>query len=257
MVACILIVISITACSGTAKGSQPKTTTEGTTTSDEVIFYVTRHGKTLFNTTDRIQGWCDSFLTEEGIEVAQSLGRGLKLDGIHFDAVYSSDLGRARQTGRFILAELGQEDMPVIEREELREANFGRFEGATLFEMAEAIAKELGFKSVEEYLQSDPDMFIESANTLHKVDPTAEDVDTIRKRMLTSLEEIAKAELARGGGNVLLVGHKMSITIMLSELTNLDPDLDLPNASVTKIIYKDGVFTVESVGDTSYIEKGK
>ena len=29
-------------------------------------FYLMRHGQTLFNTLNRIQGWCDSPLTEKG-----------------------------------------------------------------------------------------------------------------------------------------------------------------------------------------------
>ena len=28
--------------------------------------YLMRHGQTLFNTLNRIQGWCDSPLTEKG-----------------------------------------------------------------------------------------------------------------------------------------------------------------------------------------------
>lgn len=263
MLACILTVMSVIACSDTAKEFQPKTTAEDAATSkrsgsgDEVVFYVTRHGKTLFNTVDRVQGWCDSFLTEEGIGVAQSLGKGLKIDGIHFDAAYSSDLGRARQTGRIVLAEMGQTDLPITEMEEFREANYGQYEGDFNTNMAEAMAKELGFNSAKVFMESDLDMFVDGANALHKVDPSAEDAETIRNRTLTSLEKIAKEELARGGGNVLLVGHGMSITIMISQLTDIEVNGHLPNASVTKIVYKDGAFIVESVGDTSYIEKGK
>lgn len=29
--------------------------------------YLMRHGETLFNTQKRVQGWCDSPLTEKGI----------------------------------------------------------------------------------------------------------------------------------------------------------------------------------------------
>ena len=73
----------------------------------------TRHGKTLFNTVGRVQGWCDSPLTDEGIEVAENLGKGLKEAGITFDAAYSSDLGRQRDTARLVLDQLGQTDMGI------------------------------------------------------------------------------------------------------------------------------------------------
>ena len=33
--------------------------------------YLMRHGETLFNTQKRVQGWCDSPLTENGILQAE------------------------------------------------------------------------------------------------------------------------------------------------------------------------------------------
>ena len=61
---------------------------------DAVVMYIARHGKTILNTMDRVQGWADAPLTPPGIEVAEFLGVGL--NGIPFKAAYSSDLGRAR-----------------------------------------------------------------------------------------------------------------------------------------------------------------
>lgn len=46
---------------------------------DGVNIYFARHGKTLLNTFDRVQGWVDSPLTEDGIRVARYLGEGLKV----------------------------------------------------------------------------------------------------------------------------------------------------------------------------------
>ncbi len=37
--------------------------------------YLMRHGQTLFNVLHRKQGWCDSPLTELGIEQARGAGR--------------------------------------------------------------------------------------------------------------------------------------------------------------------------------------
>ena len=36
-------------------------------------FYLMRHGQTLFNTLNRIQGWCDSPLTEKGRDQARQV----------------------------------------------------------------------------------------------------------------------------------------------------------------------------------------
>lgn len=41
-----------------------------------VTLYLTRHGKTMLNTTGRMQGWCDSPLTEDGAAVAEKRDAG-------------------------------------------------------------------------------------------------------------------------------------------------------------------------------------
>ena len=64
--------------------------------SGEMTFYVVRHGQTLFNVMGKVQGWCDTPLTDEGVRAAQSLGRGLA--EVDFSAAYSSDSGRAVHT---------------------------------------------------------------------------------------------------------------------------------------------------------------
>ncbi len=41
--------------------------------------YLMRHGQTLFNLQHKIQGWCDSPLTELGIKQAKVAENGLKI----------------------------------------------------------------------------------------------------------------------------------------------------------------------------------
>lgn len=45
---------------------------------DTITVWFARHGKTWLNTLDRVQGWADSPLTDEGAQVARYLGEGLK-----------------------------------------------------------------------------------------------------------------------------------------------------------------------------------
>lgn len=45
-------------------------------------FYLMRHGQTRFNVQGRIQGVCDSPLTEERIEQAKAVRRYFEQDGI-------------------------------------------------------------------------------------------------------------------------------------------------------------------------------
>lgn len=88
--------------------------------------YMMRHGQTLFNVLKRKQGWCDSPLTELGIEQAKRAGEELRERGITFDHAYSSTSERACDT-----LELVVPGMPYERVKGLKEWNFGKFEGIT------------------------------------------------------------------------------------------------------------------------------
>ena len=49
--------------------NQQATTKEKETKPEELTLYIVRHGKTMLNTTDRVQGWSDAVLTPEGEKV--------------------------------------------------------------------------------------------------------------------------------------------------------------------------------------------
>jgi broad specificity phosphatase PhoE len=85
-----------------------------------VKVYVVRHGECVTNKTHCFGGWTQTPLTEQGRKDA--LRAGKILDGIHFDAVYSSDLYRAIETCHLALP--GTE--PIL-RESLRELSVGDF----------------------------------------------------------------------------------------------------------------------------------
>ena len=55
-------------------------------------FYITRHGQTLFNAQSKIQGACDSPLTELGIKQAKIAGEHLKDLNINFDLVILDEI---------------------------------------------------------------------------------------------------------------------------------------------------------------------
>lgn len=85
--------------------------------------YLVRHGQTLFNEKKRVQGWCDSPLTEEGIAQIQAAGRVLNELGVKPDYCCSSDFERAWRSLELLA------DQPYDKFPELREMNFGMFEG--------------------------------------------------------------------------------------------------------------------------------
>lgn len=84
--------------------------------------YLMRHGQTLFNVRGKIQGWCDSPLSELGINQAKVAGKYLKEQGITFDHAYSSTSERACDTLELVC------DMPYTRVKGLKEWNFGVFE---------------------------------------------------------------------------------------------------------------------------------
>jgi probable phosphoglycerate mutase len=228
-----------------------------------VTFYFTRHGKTMLNTLDRVQGWADTPLTPAGIEVAEYLGLGLK--EVEFKSAYSSDLGRARQTVRIVLNTKGQENLSIIELPAVRETNFGSYEGDLNPKMWGDAALYLHFKGLKEFmaaLSTQPTLLQDMLGAIKELDTLgmAENYFDVKTRGQKAIREIAEKEAANGGGNVLLVSHGMALGIFLSDLdsSGKKPGVGhMGNAAVCKVTYKDGQFTLESFGDMSYVEKGK
>lgn len=205
---------------------------------DTVTLYFARHGKTLFNTFDRVQGWADTPLTEDGVRVARYLGEGLK--GIAFDRYYSSDAGRQRETMAVILKQMGVANYQLNELPGLREAFFGGFEGGFNKDMAEAGAHALGLADSAALFQA------MKAGTL----PVKDSQD--------ALATIVKQAQANGDKTVLAISSGTSMQIMISDLTD-SPDKNKPlaNAAVVKIIYKNGHYSVPEIGTLHYVEAGK
>ena len=85
-----------------------------------------RHGETDWNAEGRLQGHTDRPLNDFGRRQAAALAERLADDDI--DAVYASDLARARETAEILGNRLG---LPVVTDPDLRERNWGNWEGLT------------------------------------------------------------------------------------------------------------------------------
>ena len=94
--------------------------------------YVLRHGQTEFNLQHRVQGRCDSPLTPLGVEQARAAGCWLAGQGVRFDRMCASPLGRAASTLEVVREELraaGEKDLPPTElMDGLMERSYGTFE---------------------------------------------------------------------------------------------------------------------------------
>lgn len=251
---CLLasLTISLFGCSPN-KDQQVKGKKEG----KPVELYLVRHGQTMLNTTDRVQGWADSPLTKDGVEVAEYLGKGLK--GVQFEKAYSSDSGRAIETAKIVLDQSGNKNMDTIQRKNLREACFGEFEGELNHNFREKLAKANNM-TLDEFMNNfDVEIML---NTAAKIDTSkqAESTETVSKRLRKEVDKIAEEVAESGGGKVLVVSHGTSLMSLLYTISpeSLDEvEEGLNNASVSKVVYKDGKYTVQSVNDMSYVEKGK
>jgi alpha-ribazole phosphatase len=91
-----------------------------------------RHGSTEWNAEGRYQGQTNTPLNDDGREQASRLAERLRSEDI--DALYTSDLQRARQTAEMIVVHHGLKPQP---EPRLREISFGAWEGKTFEEIQE------------------------------------------------------------------------------------------------------------------------
>lgn len=92
--------------------------------------YLVRHGETLWNKKRIFQGKKDSSLTDVGMEQALMLGVYLQNEGILIDEIFSSPLGRAYNTAKFIFP-----NREIITDERLAEMGFGTWEGKDILDI--------------------------------------------------------------------------------------------------------------------------
>ncbi len=91
-----------------------------------------RHGVTDWNTLGKIQGISDTHLSPDGLHQARLLAAHCPFEKA--DAIYSSDLARAKTTALVLSNKF---NLPVTHLPELRETNFGDWEGNFFREMVD------------------------------------------------------------------------------------------------------------------------
>ena len=128
-----------------------------------------RHGETDWNAEGRLQGQTDRPLSDFGRRQARQLADEMADEEL--EAIYSSDLSRARETAAIVAERLG---LPVVLDPDLREKDWGSWEGLT---------------SVER----------------DRVEFVGESTEEHRARILRALRRIS--ERHPGGGRVLVVTH--------------------------------------------------
>ncbi len=168
--------------------------------------YLIRHGETEDADSRRYKGHIDVPLSENGIEQVKRLARHLgrksgsgPVSG-ELQAVYCSDLSRARKSAEIIAAPFGLK--PVI-TDGLKERNFGVWEGMSFDEIKEKWPD--AFKAwAENPLQYSP---LEGESTL-----------AVRDRAIKAFHEIVSRH---DGEQIALVAHGGINRVILCELLGI------------------------------------
>lgn len=138
----------------------------------------------------------------------------------------------------------------------LREWCFGDLDGAPARRMRNRLFDLFGDDLPREQQNERLD---EIADYLAAVDETcqAENFATIAARLRSFIDDCARSVEARGGGNVLVVTHALLIRtlVFLYARHRVASPGKIENASITTARWDAGAVTVESVGDTSYLQR--
>ena len=189
-----------------------------------------RHGQSMWNLENRFTGWTDVELSEQGIKEAKEAGKILKEKGFNFDVAYTSVLKRANDTLKYILEELGEENIPVKKSWRLNERHYGALQGLNKDETKEKYGAEQVLlwrrstdvrppalsKDDERYPGNDPKYSELKENEL----PTTENlIDTI-KRVMEYWNSDIKKDLETGK-RVIIAAHGNSLRGLIKYLDNM------------------------------------
>lgn len=194
-----------------------------------VHIYFVRHGECRFNLFHRMQGGCDSRLTETGVHQAEIAGDALR--DIDFARMYYSPLGRAEKTAE-ILAQY-HPDMTWKAMDDLKEVFVGDFEGVVVNNWHDEIEERhisRGWKDVG-----------------------GESIEEVKVRVLRAFDTIVKE--AKDNENILVVSHRNVYVNVMRDLFNIArPDLfemarkagkqATPNGGICRIDYVEGKYTL-------------
>lgn len=261
----LVMMFSLAACASSNQNVNESSNEENQTAEEQkepgnATIYLVRHGKTILNNTDRAQGWADGPLIPEGEELIKNVGKGLA--EIPFIAAYSSDSGRAIQTANLILAEnkTDAKSIELVQKQGIREGYFGAYEGEKNEVMWGDAAKHLGFDNQEELLASGGNIIEKIMNAVSEIDSSgeAESYEELKDRSFSEFESIANDAYEKGGGNVLVVSHGITMGTILAQMdASIVPAEGFANGSVTKLEFDGNVWKVLEVNELKYAEEGK
>ncbi|MCH4249706.1 MAG: histidine phosphatase family protein [Microbacteriaceae bacterium] len=213
----------------------------------DVTLYLVRHGQTIFNIYDKMQGWGNSPLTEQGQAQAQAVGE--RLADTRFAAAYCSDTTRAQQTAQAILdANRAGAPAAPISSPFFREEFYGSFEGTFTPAAWFAAGAPEGLTSfaeiVERHSIGAAKDLLKAADPFHDAESNAE----YWARVDQGFDLIRANTALRDGDTVLVISHGNTLLSLMERYGQGRYDLTVRpgNGSVTRLRLTDD--TIEVLG---------
>ena len=195
-----------------------------------------RHGETAWNAEGRVQGQVDVPLNEVGRAQARAVAEALA--GERFDAVYSSDLLRVRQTAEPAAGRLG---LPVAYDSQLRERHYGMFERHTYAEVRERYPAEYA-----RFRDKDPDFDFVSGEALRDFE----------RRALACVAALVERH---PGQSLLVFTHGGVLEMVYRYATgrglSTERDFEVPNAGLNRVEALPGGWRVSAWAEVGHLER--
>lgn len=192
-----------------------------------------RHGQSEWNAKGLWTGWNDPDLNKKGKEEAKNAGE--KIQDIHFDKAYTSDLKRAQQTLDGILKTLKIKTIPTISAPELKERNYGDLAGKNKWKVKEEYGEE---------------QFMKWRRSWDYPIPNGESLKNVYARVKPYFETNMLPEL-KAGKNLLVAAHGNSLRALVKLIENIS-DENIPKLEIgTGEVY---VYEFDKDGKMSFKE---
>ncbi|MFI6496665.1 histidine phosphatase family protein [Nonomuraea typhae] len=228
--------VSAPAASAAAEQTRAQGTGWGAATRVATSLLLLRHGETPLSVERRFSGLGDAELTANGLAQAAAAADRLAREPYRLDVIVSSPLKRARQTAEAVAA---RTDLTVEVDEDLRETDFGAWEGHTFTEIQRRWPDELAaWLADPSVAPPDGESFAEAGRRVHRV----------RDRLVEQ----------HLGKTVLVVSHVTPIKMLLRFALMAPPaalyrmHLDLACLNLIDY-YADGNAVVKAFNDTAHL----
>ncbi len=195
-----------------------------------------RHGRTAYNAEIRFMGQMDVPMDEKGRAQVQAVARRLADETPA--AIYSSDLGRARDTALAIQAAIASKPALRVDAR-LSEGHFGDWQGQRYADLKVQDAERLSKWE---------------ADRLGVAPPNGESLPDLGKRVYAAYEDICKAHVDE---TVIIAAHGGSLQVMIVLALGLPLEaywqVDASNASLSELRIHDRGAVLHLLNDTSHL----